>query len=122
MLAKNMLKMVSALNSKDIKELQYLFSPRGMTSTGHNRANLVVSSYDTEQLKAMLPPDELQELETEGEIAEYAFGHFEQVLDALRDLIEMLQMKGRGVDRPVYYKALSKLRELQNAWSSVDDC
>ena len=120
MLSKKMLKMVSALNSKDIKELRYLFSHKSMTIMGHDIANLF-SSYDTEQLKTMLTPDELQVLLTDWGIAEYAFGHFEQVLGALRDLIEMLRMKGSGMDRLFYHKALLKLNELQDAWDSVDD-
>lgn len=120
MLAKNMLKMVSALNSKDIKELRYLFSPRGMTSTGHDIATLV-SSYDSEQLKAMLSPNEFRVLETEGKIAERVFGQFEQVLDALKGVIEMLRGRGRVVDGPVYSKALLKLNELQTALHGADD-
>jgi len=39
----------------------------------------------------------------------------EEVVDRLRRLIEMLRMSGRGVDRPVYSKALLKLNELQTA-------
>ena len=120
MLAKDMLRMVSAVNSKDIRELRYLFSPMGMTSTGHDIATLV-SSYGTEQLKAMLSPNEFQLLEAEGEIAERVFGQFEQVVDTLRSVIEILRMRGRGVDRPVYRKALFKLNELQTALRCVDD-
>ena len=114
MLAKNMLKMVSALNSKDIEELQYLFTPTGMTSTGHDISTLV-SSYDTEELKAMLSPDEVRALVHEHQMAEYVFGQFEQVLRELRSVIQTLLVNGSAVDRQYYHKALRKLDELQNA-------
>lgn len=43
------------------------------------------------------------------------------MLDALRGVIEMLRMRGRMVDGPVYSKALLKLNELQTALHDVDN-
>lgn len=42
-------------------------------------------------------------------------------MDALRGVIEILRMRGRAVDGPIYNKALFKLNELQVALRCVDD-
>jgi hypothetical protein len=116
MWAKSVLKMVSALNSKDIQELKSLYRPRGKTSAGYDIATLL-SSYDTQELKSMLTPDELRVLETDGEIAERVFDQFEQALDNLRWVTQMLLTRVSAVDTPYLQKALFKLNGLRTALS-----
>jgi len=89
MLAKNVLKMVSALTYKDIKELKSLLAPY-------------------EELKSQLSPDAISRIKWGGQRCDQAF-------DNLETLIEMLAMQGRAVDRPVYRKASLKLSELRSA-------
>jgi len=111
MLAKNVLKMVSALNYKDVKELQSMLTPKGLRP----KLDLYDSLYGTEELESTFTPDEIVAFERSNEWRQHVVGQFEQVLDKSERFIEALLASGRGVDRPVYSKALLKLRELQTA-------
>jgi len=111
MLAKNVLKMVSALTYKDIKELKAMLTPKGLRPM----FNIYDSLYGTEELASKFTPDEIMALERSSEWRQYVVGQLEQVLDKLESFIEVLLASGRGVDRSVYSKALLKLRELQTA-------
>ena len=114
MLAKSLLKMVSALNSKDIKELRSLYTEKGKTSRGYDIATLI-SSCDTEELKSMLTPDEFECLEVSSAVAEQVFSQLEQALDSLKWTIETLLTRVSGIDLPYLQKALFKLNELRTA-------
>ncbi len=98
MLAENILKMVSALTHKDIKKLQSVLNP-----------------HSTEELKSTFHPDVIKKFECNNKWCEVVVGQCEQVLDDMVGLVDMLLVSGRGVDRPVYIKALAKLKELQTA-------
>jgi hypothetical protein len=111
MLAKNVLTMVSALNYKDVGELKSMLTPKGLLP----KLDLYNSLYGTEELEAKFTPDEIMAFERSNEWRQHVVGQFEQALDKLEGFIEVLLTSGRGVDRPIYDKALLKLRELQTA-------
>jgi len=111
MLAKNVLKMVSAVNYKDVKELQSMLTPKGLRP----KLDLYNKLYGTDDLGSAFTPDEIEAFERSNEWRQHVIGQFEQVLYKSERFIEALLASGRGVDRPVYSKALLKVRELQNA-------
>jgi hypothetical protein len=76
MLAKNILKMASALTPADIIEYNSIFD-RSMPEWRNK------------------------------------FNKLGQILEEFEMLTDILLKRGRGVDRPIYGKALQKLRELQ---------
>lgn len=114
MLAKSMLKMVSALTYKDIKELKSMLTPSGLTKCGKDIRELE-SMYTPNELESILTPAELEGMKRSNEWRDAVFDKVENVLDKLQALIDMLRASGRGVDRPIYSKALLKLNELQTA-------
>jgi hypothetical protein len=111
MLAKDLLKMVSVLSYKDVKELKSMLTPKGLKPI----SDLYDSLRGTEELESTFTSDEITAFERSSEWRRHVVGQFEKVLSELERLIDMLRMSGRGVDRPVYSKALLKLNELQTA-------
>jgi len=112
MLAKSLLKTASVLKEKDIKELKSIMTPSGRTSCGRDIRELR-SAFSYDELQSMLTADELKMLKRCDELYDRAIGDAAGAIDRLKGLVNILLTMGRGVDRPLYAKTLSKLDKLR---------